>query len=249
MAAFTTQVATSPIYHQSPEINRLSISVSRSAETIQDEWIELQETGLATPCQSFASVMNWQKADAEPAGEDVRIVTIRDESGALVAILPLTICRSRGMSVARWANHGSINYGMPVMSVWFARTVAHNPFQFLRLVGEAITDVDVLHIGQQPASWHGVDNPFADTFNDVSTHQTSRTGQTDGIGPENLNDWQAAGTAPLAETVFPVTGRGYGYTALILSRIKLQQTIENSVSLWKLATGSQTAANPAHSRI
>ncbi|MEM7429301.1 MAG: GNAT family N-acetyltransferase [Pseudomonadota bacterium] len=175
MASFTTPVTTAPIYHQSSRIAELEISVVLTAEEIRDEWLDLQNTGIATPYQSFDWVKTWQTSVGEPAGEDIRIITVRDESGSLVAILPVSICRSWGATVAKWVSDSLINYGMPVMGLEFARIASDNPFQFLRLVGEVLEGVDALHLGKQPASWDGVENPFADTFTDIGTNRTYLT--------------------------------------------------------------------------
>lgn len=175
MAAFTPVPATDPIYPQSDIIDELVINVIDRAEALREEWLELQKSGIATPYQSYDWVQTWQTAVSDQTGEQIRIVSIRDGSGTLLAILPLAIERAWGATIAKWASSSLINYGMPVMSAEFAKIARENPFQLMRLVGEALPGVDALHLGFQPGAWDGLENPFAATFTDVGANRTYLT--------------------------------------------------------------------------
>ena len=70
-------------------MNGLNIAVCARAKDLEAEWLALQETGWVTPYQSFDWVNTWQTAVSDLTGEDVRIVTIRDDNGQLHGIFPL----------------------------------------------------------------------------------------------------------------------------------------------------------------
>ena len=122
MAEFAPVPVSDPLYTQSTAIDALTIGVTDRVENLREEWLNLQGTGIATPYQSYDWVETWQTAVSDKTGEELRIVTIRDELGTLLAILPLAISRSWGATVAKWVSNRLINYGMPVMTPEFSKS-------------------------------------------------------------------------------------------------------------------------------
>ncbi|NNF77103.1 MAG: hypothetical protein HKN05_03650, partial [Rhizobiales bacterium] len=105
----------------------LNVSVCARAKDLEAEWLELQKTGWVTPYQSFDWVNTWQTAVSDLTGEDVRIVTIRDDAGQLHGIFPFVVELAWGTRVLRWLASSQINYGMPVMSDAFAGKISEDP--------------------------------------------------------------------------------------------------------------------------
>ncbi len=151
---------------------RLQLSVFPQAAGLQTEWLQLQETGWVTPYQSFDWVNTWQTAVSEPTGEDVRIVTVRDEAGTLHGVLPLVVEVAWGTRVLRWLASSQINYGMPVMSDLLAGKLSTDPKWLLSELMDVLSGVDVIHLDKQPALWRGVANPMTPMFTDAGANST-----------------------------------------------------------------------------
>ncbi|MCP5081881.1 MAG: GNAT family N-acetyltransferase [Alphaproteobacteria bacterium] len=150
----------------------LKVAVCARAKDLEAEWLELQETGWVTPYQSFDWVNTWQTAVSDLTGEDVRIVTIRDDAGQLHGIFPLVVELAWGTRVLRWLASSQINYGMPVMSDAFANKVAEDAEWLFAELLNTLDGVDAIHLDKQPATWRGTPNPLADLFTDTGANST-----------------------------------------------------------------------------
>ncbi len=158
--------------HPAEPLRGLSFAVCARAEDLRTEWLSLQKSGLVTPYQSFDWVNTWQTAISDPTGEDVQIVTVRDSSGELHGIFPLSVEVAWGTRVVKWLSHSQINYGMPVMSESFASTIALDPEWLLAELVNTLQDVDVVHLDKQPATWAGRPNPMTGLFTDAGANST-----------------------------------------------------------------------------
>ncbi len=153
-------------------VRGLRLAVIKRADQIKDEWLTLQRSGWVTPYQSFDWVNTWQNEISVPNDEDVRIVTVRDESGVLQAIFPLVVQASWGTRILRWISDSQINYGMPVMSQAFAASIADDCKWLLVELMSQLDRVDAVHLDKQPATWNGKPNPLAGLFTDVGANST-----------------------------------------------------------------------------
>ncbi|MEM8647168.1 MAG: GNAT family N-acetyltransferase [Pseudomonadota bacterium] len=153
-------------------VRGLRLAVITRADQIKDEWLSLQKSGWVTPYQSFDWVNTWQNEISTLTKEDVRIVTVRDETGVLQAIFPLVVQTSWGTRVLRWISDSQINYGMPVMSQAFAASIAHDCKWLLAELMSQLDRVDAVHLDKQPATWNGKPNPLDGLFTDVGANST-----------------------------------------------------------------------------
>ena len=153
-------------------VRGLRLAVCARAEQIKDEWLSLQKSGWVTPYQSFDWVNTWQHEISDPRGEDVRIITVRDEAGVLQAIFPLVVQTSWGTRTVRWISDSQINYGMPVMSQAFAASIADDCKWLLAELMNQLDRVDAVHLDKQPATWGGKPNPLSGLFTDVGANST-----------------------------------------------------------------------------
>lgn len=153
-------------------VGRLNVAVCQRAEPLREEWLALQETGWVTPYQSFDWVNTWQTAISDVSGEDVRIVTVRDDAGVLHAIFPFAVHNAWGTRVVRWLSESQINYGMPVMSKAFADNIAPDAQWLFGELMSKLEDVDAIHLDKQPAHWGARPNPLTSLFTDVGANST-----------------------------------------------------------------------------
>ncbi|MEM8685899.1 MAG: GNAT family N-acetyltransferase [Pseudomonadota bacterium] len=153
-------------------VRGLRLAVVTRADQIKDEWLALQKSGWVTPYQCFDWVNTWQQAISAGRKEDVRIVTVRDESGVLQAIFPLVVQTSWGTRILRWISDSQVNYGMPVMSQAFAASIAEDCKWLLAELMSQLDRVDAVHLDKQPATWGGKPNPLAGLFTDVGANST-----------------------------------------------------------------------------
>ncbi len=120
--------------------------------------LESDPAVLATPYQRFDWVAAYLRA--EPAAL-LRIIVLRDPAGRGRMILPLTVARERGVSVARVVGAKHANFHMPLFA---SREAAAMPGEdlreALRLIGGQ-AGIDVYALSHQPRFWDGAANPLA----------------------------------------------------------------------------------------
>ncbi|MBX9930988.1 MAG: GNAT family N-acetyltransferase [Methylobacterium sp.] len=145
----------------------LSAEVFDDLTAVETLWrgIETDPGVLATPYQRFDWVSAFLEgsfgADRERLGQALRVVVLREASGAVRLILPLLRQRERGVMVARVVGATHANFHMPLFaSRSAAATSGEEIVEALRVAG-AEAGIDAYILGHQPRFWDGAVNPLA----------------------------------------------------------------------------------------
>ena len=87
---------------------------------LEPEWRAFEETALATPYQAYGWVRPFVETVGAAQGLEYRYALLRDQSGSLVALLPLAITRKRGVSHGAFIGDKHSNYHMGLYAPGFA---------------------------------------------------------------------------------------------------------------------------------
>ncbi len=138
-----------------------SITIEHDILALEAEWRAFEETALATPYQAYGWIRPFVETVGAAHGEAFRYALLRDDAGGLVALLPLAIARTGGISHAAFIGDKHSNYHMGLYAPGFASQLdAVEARRMLREVGAAI-GLDALIFLNQPGSWQGIPNPAA----------------------------------------------------------------------------------------
>jgi CelD/BcsL family acetyltransferase involved in cellulose biosynthesis len=81
----------------------------REFEALEEEWEDLyHESSIATPFQSWAWLYSWWQSYGE--GYELRLLTMRDDAGLLVGIMPLMLERKLGLRRLLFIGTGQTDY-------------------------------------------------------------------------------------------------------------------------------------------
>jgi CelD/BcsL family acetyltransferase involved in cellulose biosynthesis len=81
----------------------------REIESLEEEWEDLyHESSQATPFQSWAWLYSWWESYGE--GYELRLLTMRDDAGLLVGIMPLMLERKLGLRRLLFIGTGQTDY-------------------------------------------------------------------------------------------------------------------------------------------
>jgi CelD/BcsL family acetyltransferase involved in cellulose biosynthesis len=137
----------------------LDIEVFSDLEQGSRLWAELAGDALASPYQAFDWESAWWRHVAEPAGESLKLVSLRRD-GSLIALLPLSSRREMGVCVARFLGGTHFNLQLPIWQGALCSVLGDLPVeQLLRRIG-AVIQADVVELSHQPRTWQGRPNPF-----------------------------------------------------------------------------------------
>lgn len=142
-------------------VGGLSVDVLTSTASIEQEWRELEKTGISTIYQSYDWLDAWRTSAMDAYREVPFIVIGRDRAGALSFIWPFAVVRRLGVSVLTWLASpiNSYNFG-----IFAPQSEALEPAVAREILLRAITagsGIRAIDLKAQPASWEGHDNPFA----------------------------------------------------------------------------------------
>ena len=128
---------------------------------IEPHWLRLQQEGLCTPYQTCAWSRAWCEAMARPQGLEPMLVSCRDRSGRVVAILPLGLARRGGLRIASFLGGKHSNLNMAVFDRdAMARLDAPSLAAILREAARR-RGVDLYRFEDQPFAFAGRPNPMA----------------------------------------------------------------------------------------
>jgi CelD/BcsL family acetyltransferase involved in cellulose biosynthesis len=92
-----------------PRAEPAVIEDPRTFATLEREWDNLyRNSPLATPFQSWAWLYSWWEFYGE--GYELRLVTVRDDKGLLVGLVPLMLERKLGFGRLLWIGTGLSDY-------------------------------------------------------------------------------------------------------------------------------------------
>ncbi len=113
-------------------IDGIAVSCSKSIETCQSDWVELQSNALGTYYQTFAWCQAWQKKIGVLSNIQPVIIIGKSNEGKALFLLPLQIRRRFGFSVLEWLTQPETNYGQGLFSystdvtewqIWFNKNM------------------------------------------------------------------------------------------------------------------------------
>jgi CelD/BcsL family acetyltransferase involved in cellulose biosynthesis len=124
------------------------------------QWRVLQNSGLATPYQTYDWIRAWSDALCAPLGISPLVVTGHDGRGRAIALLPLGIRHSRGVTCGLFLGGRHANLNMGVFELQAMSGLSADDLGFmLRHVAERHA-IDFFHFENQPRVWLGRDNPL-----------------------------------------------------------------------------------------
>ncbi|TAJ30163.1 GNAT family N-acetyltransferase [Bosea sp. (in: a-proteobacteria)] len=139
-----------------------AISVETDIVALEAAWRDLEMRALVTPYQSYGWVRAYAETIGAAEGMIFRYVLLRDEAGALCALLPLVVTRRSGARFAEFIGGKHANYHMGLYAPELAaRFDAELAGAMLAEVGAAIGGLDALVFVNQPVAWQGQPNPPA----------------------------------------------------------------------------------------
>ncbi|MDQ3862695.1 MAG: GNAT family N-acetyltransferase [Actinomycetota bacterium] len=95
--------------HSTRRLEVMVIEDARTFSLLEREWDELYgDAPLATPFQSWAWLYSWWESYGE--GYGLRLVTVRDEAGLLVGLMPLMVERRWGLRRLLFVGTGLTDY-------------------------------------------------------------------------------------------------------------------------------------------
>jgi CelD/BcsL family acetyltransferase involved in cellulose biosynthesis len=124
------------------------------------QWRVLQNSGLATPYQTYDWIRAWSDALSAPLGIRPLIVTGHDSRGRAIALLPLGVRSRRGVTCSIFLGGKHANMNMGVFEPQAMTGLSADDLGFmLRSVAERHA-IDLFHFENQPRAWLGRDNPL-----------------------------------------------------------------------------------------
>ena len=125
-------------------------------------WRRLEgASGFSTPYQRFDLIRAWQTNIGMREGWRPFIVAAYDKDQQPVAVMPLVVRRSRGVTLASFPGDKHSTFNMPLWRRDVASLVTRDDIvAMLKLIHAQAPEVDVLTLERQPASWHGLSNPM-----------------------------------------------------------------------------------------
>ncbi|MFM9973995.1 MAG: GNAT family N-acetyltransferase [Beijerinckiaceae bacterium] len=128
---------------------------------LEADWRTLQQDGIATPYQTYDWIKAWTDVLATPSGLEPMLVSGRDASGRVVAILPL-VMQSTPLGVkAHFMGGKHANFNMGIFSRQAMEQLGAKDMEKLLSEAAGRCGVDAFHFTHQPRQWLGLDNPLA----------------------------------------------------------------------------------------
>lgn len=139
-----------------------SLAIETDIASIATEWRAFEAQALATPYQALGWVRPFVETVGAAHGTAFRFALLRDATGALCALLPLTLTRRSGIRFGEFIGGKHANYHMGLYAPAFAaRLDAGLTATMFAEIGRAIGGLDALIFMNQPADWQGIANPAA----------------------------------------------------------------------------------------
>src|SRR5918997_2011286 len=92
-----------------PRLDAAVLEDPRDFAALEEEWEDLyHDSKQATPFQSWAWLYSWWESYGE--GYELRLVTLRNEKGLLVGLIPLILERRRGFGRLLFIGTGPTDY-------------------------------------------------------------------------------------------------------------------------------------------
>lgn len=135
------------------------IEIVEGLDAAEPLWRGFEATAVKSPFQRF----DWIAAYVASAGcqDDIRIAAVRDRSGRLKLMMPLSVSSHMGCRIAAGIGGKHASFNMPLMAPGLSGAMAPGQAQsLLAEIGRALR-IDAFALAGLPTSWRGEPNPFA----------------------------------------------------------------------------------------
>jgi CelD/BcsL family acetyltransferase involved in cellulose biosynthesis len=143
----------------SARADELSVSIVEDFKPLAEEWNRLLSNGHASGYQSFAFQQIWANASASIDGSRSVAAVLRNKQHQIVAILPLALKRSGGVTVARMTGGKHVNFNMPIAAPGALPNGSAQLTAILNIIGQS-AGIDLFAFINQPQSWNERPHPF-----------------------------------------------------------------------------------------
>ena len=154
--------------------NAVKLRIASSFPEVERIWRDFETRALMTPYQQYGWLEPWfRHVGTEEQVEP--LIVCGEANGRLVFLWPFGLQRIHGLLVCRWLGGKQCNYNLGL----FDREVlpmfdGADIREFLTIVSELAGGIDVFELLNQPQSWNGVANPFADIQHQASPNPCYR---------------------------------------------------------------------------
>ncbi len=124
-------------------------------------WGCFEQNGTATPYQTRAWIQSWSETIAPVIGMKPLLVTLTDDSGTPLAILPLGVQVQQGVRVVRFLGGKHANYNMPVFGDGCMQHIPPDTLSAALQNFGKTQGIDLYVFDNQPRFWSGYANPLA----------------------------------------------------------------------------------------
>jgi CelD/BcsL family acetyltransferase involved in cellulose biosynthesis len=160
VAAIESRTADAPARSQASRI--ASIEIITELDAAEQVWRAFEgRAPFATPYQRFDFLNPWQRRVGVSENAQASIVVAYDGERRPLMLLPLTLRRQFGVSIASFMGGKHSTFNMPLWDAGFAREATASDIATLIARWRERGDADLLVLTQQPLRWQDQDNPFA----------------------------------------------------------------------------------------
>jgi CelD/BcsL family acetyltransferase involved in cellulose biosynthesis len=139
-----------------------SLEVITELDAAEQVWRTFEAgTPFATPYQRFDFLNPWQRRVGQAENAQACIVIGYDGERRPLVLLPLTLRRQFGVSIASFMGGKHSTFNMPLWDAGFAREATASDIAMLIARWRERGDADLLELTQQPLRWQEQANPFA----------------------------------------------------------------------------------------
>ena len=134
-----------------PRLDATVLEDPRDFAALEEEWEDLyHDSKQATPFQSWAWLYSWWESYGE--GYELRLVTLRNEKGLLVGLIPLILERRRGFGRLLFIGTGQTDYqDILAREGWEGRVLDAGTGALKQLEGWQVADLQQLR--PEAAAW------------------------------------------------------------------------------------------------
>jgi CelD/BcsL family acetyltransferase involved in cellulose biosynthesis len=136
------------------------VHIHTSLQEIADDWKALENSGVATPYQTWAWTKAWVDTLGPSSGLEPHFIRISNENGEKQVILPLGLSKSPLGTKAVFLGGKHSNFNMMVMSQTALIALTASDLETLLRDAAKKCSIDCYHFIHQPVIWKGRDNPL-----------------------------------------------------------------------------------------
>lgn len=156
------------------DANKVVISLHKSLDTIEKDWLLLQETGLCTVYQSFEWCKAWHDTAGQARRTEPSVICGHQQDGTPVFILPFTVTKAAGVRLLRWFGAAEATYSMGIFDKQYLARHPDVVEQAWPDILQSLGNIDSISLDNQPEKLNGIDNPLRFLFTTRAANQSHR---------------------------------------------------------------------------